>query len=145
MLMILLALAAAGGDNTISGNALLRTVGGDVRTCAGLEVNIVPEAAYSTTRIKNMFQSVDQGFLPSSSKRKIVETEPEYSKNLRSAICDAQGNFTFEHLPDGAYFVMAQVTWGVPLRYYTSHEGGTIMQRVSVAGGEVKRVVLTAP
>lgn len=134
---------SAKGNNTISGNAVMRTVGGEVRTCAAFPVGLVPGGAYTRERMMIVYGSSDRGYRPAGSRVQFGNDEPQYLALLKEATCDSQGNFTFTDLPDGEYFVIAQVIWGVPMRYHTEAQGGTIMQRVELRGGETERVVLS--
>ena len=134
------------GTNTIRGNALLRTVSGEVRTCAGLPANLTPVSTYARERMHLLYGDRDNGLLSASRGRvAFASTDPEYQRMSRHTRCDSQGNFTFSALPDGDYFVTALVVWGVPLNaFMTATQGGYLMQRVHVAGGGVKEIVLTA-
>lgn len=135
--------ASAVGTNTINGNAVLRTVGGEVRTCAGFEAVLSPVSAYSTEMMGAQFGSSTRGY---TSYWKEVTSDPRYRDTNRRTTCDSQGNFRFDRLPDGEYFVITSVTWSAPTggRYsYMASQGGGMMQRVSVAGGETKSIVLT--
>lgn len=137
------------GAGRIDGSAVLRTVGGEARTCAGLQAHLVPLSSYAEARFRMMYPGQGaRGYLPATRGLSWAETDPGYEAATRSTVCDAQGNFTFDRLPDGEYFVTAQVTWGVPNvgRYYsyTSVQGGMLMQQVRVAEGETQRIVLSA-
>lgn len=135
---------SAEGDNTITGNAVLRTVGGDVRTCAASSVGLVPGGAYTRERMMLVYGNVERGYRSISAPGvQFANDSPAYLAMLRQAPCDAQGNFTFTGLPDGEYFVLSRVVWGVPMQYHTEMQGGTLMQRVEVRGGETKRIVLS--
>lgn len=134
------------GPNTIFGNALLRTVGGDVKTCAGFEVFLIPSSDYSRERLGFIYGPGDTGFMGPGQGRYFVPDPVEYDATTRKTTCDAQGNFTFSRIPDGEYFVLAQVSWGaIDGGSYPSiaPQGGLIMQKVMVTGGETKRLVLT--
>lgn len=132
------------GKNTIAGNAVLRTVGGEARTCAALSAHLVPISSYATERFTRMYGNTSSGFLSATSGFKFTQTDAAYEANSRTVRCDAQGNFRFENVPDGDYFVTAFVTWGVPTSaYVTATQGGVLMQRVSVSNGETKQIVLT--
>lgn len=130
------------GDNSIHGSAVLRTVGGDAKTCAGLDANIVPDSAYARARFLLMYRRLDRGLLAADSGFKFASTDPRYETSSRTTRCDPQGFFVFDHLPDGTYFVTAKVVWGVPQPYFTSWQGGYLMQRVTIAGGTAKSIVL---
>ena len=122
----------AKGSNTIRGSALLRTRGGEVRTCAGYPVRLIPSASQTDSYIAKAFGS-DEGGISRSPWRS------QFGEYTRTTTCDAQGNFSFENLPDGRYFAIAQVQWEV-LR---EQQGGLIAQLVRVRDGQVKSVVLT--
>lgn len=134
------------GDNVISGTALLRTVGGDVKTCGGLQVNLLPDAPYSRERMLIFYRYADGGFysIQDAGPGIIFMNEPhEYSRVGRTSVCDSQGNFRFDNVPNGSYFVIAEVTWGSPLGGYLSSQGGRIMKRVEVNGGDSINLVMT--
>lgn len=125
---------------------MLRTVGGDVKTCAGLEAHLVAASSYSRERIEYLYGQAETGFGAPGQDRAFVPDPPEYYDTARQTICDSQGNFTFERIPDGEYYVFAVVTWGAVQggRYaYIATQGGRVMQKISVRGGETRRLVLS--
>jgi hypothetical protein len=122
----------AKGANTIKGSALLRTRGGEVRTCAGFPVRLIPSATATDSYIAKAFGS-DEGGLSHQPWR------AQFGEYTRTTTCDAQGNFSFEGLPDGRYFAIAKVEWEVA----GEQQGGLIAQLVRVRDGTVKTVVLT--
>jgi len=135
------------GGNTVTGDALLRTRGGDVKTCAGLNVTLLPATPYTAEYIWRRFGSEDGGYSGNVDVGPIT-LAPDLDRFRRSGVCDAQGVFTFANLPDGAYYVIATVTWEVPemAGYYSymSLQGGDIAKRVEVKGGETAKLTLTA-
>jgi hypothetical protein len=64
---------------------------------------------------------------------------PEYHAAIRTTVGNAQGMFEFASVADGDYFVTVKITW----MSGSTPQGGLLMQRVSVAGGEVKTIVLS--
>lgn len=134
--------ASKPGKNAISGSALMRTVIGDVKTCAGLLVELIPDTPYARERMGIVFGPGDSGYFPASNLT-APTPDPAYAQTVRRAVCDAQGTFSFDGLPDGAYFVTASVVWNIPQRYGALVQGGDLMQRVSVSGGESRKIVLT--
>lgn len=94
-----------------------------------------------------VFGSVDHGYTPADQLMQFQSAPPGYSEANHMVTCDAQGNFEVPHLPDGDYFVLSTVVWGVPQGNayfsYTATQGGALMQRVHLRGGERRRVVLT--
>jgi hypothetical protein len=88
------------GGDSITGFAVLRTQSGEARTCAGRKVSLVPDSAYAREHIMATFGSVVQGGVGALAAPK-VETNSEYRSTNRKSTCNAQGNFSFEIIPDG--------------------------------------------
>ena len=64
---------------------------------------------------------------------------PAFYQATKESTCDAQGFFKFDSIADGDFFVVTTVRWS-PGGY--TYEGGTLMRRVSLKGGETKEIVL---
>lgn len=127
--------------NAITGQAFLRTVTGQTRTCAGSPVRLFPVNADTEAFVRWTFGSPTGGF----SRRSGWEPQP-FDPIVLVRACDAQGAFAFDRLPDGDYYVAAVVsietqTGGAVS--YVVQEGGTIATRVSVVGGATQSVTLT--
>lgn len=124
----------APGKNTIKGSAVMRQRGGGVVTCAGLAVRLIPATQYAKQRMAQIYGSTNFA-------RQSVRFEPEspgYNAAIRSSVCNAQGFFSFESLSDGEFFITTVVAWQVGYAV----EGGALMARVAVAGGETKEITL---
>ena len=130
------------GAGTLEGSAFLRTKGGAVKTCAGYDVQLLPYSAYAAERMRFIYGSDTSGYLIGPRRAwKFTPDEPEFYKSLKKAVCDANGEFEFEALPAGDYYIIANVTWDIGKVF---DEGGKLMQKVSIADGEVKKATLTA-
>lgn len=130
------------GNNTISGSALITQRGGGIVTCAGREVDLLPANPYSTERMLAIYDSSEKGFksiAAGSQKIEFTETDPAYASNKRTTVCDAQGKFKFAKVTDGAYYLTTGIAWQIN-QYLT--DGGILMRRVIVSGGEEIEVVL---
>ena len=93
---------AGKGAAKLHGQAFLRTVGGDVKTCAGSKVLLVPGNAYGDEVITQERAGLT------------AKADSRFIARIRESICDAQGNFTFASVPAGRWYVSTVVTWGVP-------------------------------
>lgn len=132
------------GANRIEGTALLRTRGGEARTCAALDVGLIPWSRHAGERMAHLYGSLKGGFLPVGGGLRWAKDDQAFYETVRRAKCDAEGRFEFEALPDGDWFVEAVVTWEVPRAGFVGGpQGGTLMQRVKVQGGQTEKVVLT--
>ncbi len=129
------------GNNTIKGNAFMRQLGGGIVTCAGYEVILLPVTKYSSERIQNLYNSTYKGYA-NYYRLNSIQFTPEsleytdYEKKLQS---NSDGRFTFENIPDGEYLVLAQVTWVAG----NEIQGGCLMKRVSVHGGETQDIIMS--
>ncbi len=124
------------GKNTIAGSALMRQQGGGTVTCAGNEVTLTPATAYATERIMYIYKNTNKGVAYSGYK--FEPDEPEYLTYTKNTQCGAQGNFIFKNIADGEYFVTTKIQWTVGYNV----QGGALMRKVSVKGGETADIVL---
>lgn len=125
------------GSNTLKGSAFLRQRGGAVVTCAGAEATLIPATEYATDRIRAIYGNTNKGQALYATK-----FSPDYTgyrTHTLKSTCDAQGNFVFERVADGSFYVSAIVRWEAG----GAAQGGPIMQRVDLRGGETKSVILT--
>ncbi len=131
------------GKNTIKGSALIRQSGGGVVTCAGFSVGLLPVTPYSEERLSFLYGGLNSGFrsalLYMQQRDPFEFTDPEYQKLQKETKCDAQGFFKFENLADGEFFVVSTIVWSIG----NVTQGGIIMQRVAVKGGELAEIVLS--
>ena len=123
---------SGGGNANIHGQAFLRTVGGDVRTCAGSHVQLIPATPY----VVEIISAIHAG------RSDVQSAMGPVIPYQRETVCDAQGNFGFENIPSGTWYVWTTVEWGVPGRYSIESQGGNLIKMVIAQHGENK-IVLT--
>jgi hypothetical protein len=133
------------GNNSLLGNIAYRPAGGAVWSCAGQSVALTPETSYSRGRMITLYGSADRALLPVTEVQTRSRANPglDYSRFVDSTSCDAQDNFAFRDLPNGAYFIIARMRQIRP----AAPADMVIMQRVELNGGVAVRIVLpqTAP
>tara|TARA_R110002072_G_scaffold70478_11_gene170119 strand:- start:4595 stop:5110 length:516 start_codon:yes stop_codon:yes gene_type:complete len=131
------------GSNTVRGSAVLRMRSGGAQTCAALPVELVPATRYAEERMLAIYGNSQRGYNPAAFGRSpVFEPDvPAYHRYTRQQTCDGQGNFIFDDVADGGYYVISQVTWEIPGNYFV--EGGWVMGYVEVHDGETERVVLS--
>jgi len=128
------------GNNTILGNSFLRQNGGGVVTCAGSTVYLIPKTPYSSEIMSSIYGNTENGYDPVYSIGVSIPNIPaEYSILMKKSICDSQGNFIFNNIGDGEYFINTKVTWVVG----QAIQGGDLIQKIKVLHGETKKVILT--
>jgi hypothetical protein len=126
---------AGEGTASISGQAFLKTRGGDVKYGAGETVVLHPVTAYSK---EWWTASIESG-------RKMSEADARASATMRTVTADGEGRFKFEKLPAGEYYIACSVSWQYVAggRYaYSKTTGGMVGAQVKVGAGEHQDVIL---
>jgi hypothetical protein len=123
------------GSNTVTGQAFLRQKGGDIVTCAGEKVVMIPNDLYFTANEDEYKKE------PSSAANALIKTGQ----------CDAQGNFEIDEIPDGEWIVSTAVKWDVPhfnymgsASYYSMlPQGGIIQKIITVKTGKKNKIIIS--
>jgi hypothetical protein len=118
---------AVSGPANLRGQAFLKTVGGDVKTCARNEVALMPAIAYNREVMKDLLSIAGQV--------NFKNRNAAANNYLRKGTCDAQGYFSFSTLPALSWYVIVDVKWGVPQRYGISEQGGVLGKLVDLHPG----------
>jgi hypothetical protein len=122
----------ASGKSAITGQAFLKTRGGDVKYGAGCTVTLLPVTSY-TTEIRQRATIAGEHIGPE---------DPRLNKYRRSTVADGSGNFEFKNLPAGKYYLSCPIYWEVA--GYVSHTtGGVVIGETQVGEGESVKVILT--
>jgi hypothetical protein len=119
------------GSNIIKGQGFLRQRGGGIVTCAGSHVYVMPATSF--------FSEITNHLRAGKEPQVDEKIDPVYKSMLKQSQCDAQGNFTFNSLPNGNWFVATEVKRTVGY----SQQGGALMREVTVSNGETIQVLLT--
>lgn len=127
---------AGSGSARITGQAFAKTVGGDVKYAAGNTVWLYPVTSMTTEWYQT---SIKAGKPMKAGDQRMMQ-------HSRSTVADGNGNFEFNGLPGGDYYVVTQVTWGVStgMQFFPIEQTGSALHtKVHVGEGESKRVILT--
>jgi hypothetical protein len=126
---------AAGGTVVISGQAFLKTRGGEVRRGAGSEVTLDLETSYS----RPWWNSYAKLW----AFRRNLPPDPRFLAYRRTTTADADGHFKFTGLPSGTYLIRSAVVWEVPGLLGATPSGGLVFDTVEARDGEQKEIILT--
>ena len=121
------------GNADIQGQAFLKTVGGDVKTCAGQNVVLAPDNSYSRELL--MVMVVTNGKVPTNADNRAT-------RYMRLETCDSQGAFSFKNLKPNKWIILTKVLWAAPIGYSLKQQGGIIEKSITAAPGE-NRMILT--
>lgn len=128
------------GNAEISGQAFMRQNGGGVVTCAGQVVQLIPAGKYARERFTGIYGNEmggKIGVLQSASQNGL---DPQYLTMTKSESCDAEGDFVFNNIAAGSYYVITAVTWTVGNQIIP--EGGALAKLVDIKDGQKVRVLL---
>lgn len=106
---------------------------------------MTPVTAYATERMRLIYGDAGGGFRPLRNNEYRTGwngVEPpisDYARLSLSTVCDAQGKFEFSNVSDGDWYLSTTVYWEVAGR----PQGGYLMRRVTLRGGETQNVPLT--
>lgn len=133
------------GNNTVKGSAFLKTRGGDVKTCAGNDVVLIPVTPYSAERMQAIYGTTSHGVkgILEMSDIHFDNDDPRYQEYKINAMCNQHGDFVFTQVPNGEYFLITSVYWEVPMQYANSFQGGGLMRKISVEGGGSQEIILS--
>lgn len=132
------------GDSSIGGQAFLNMPNGDVKGCAGFNVELLPVADYANERILKTYGNNTSGqILLRDSPPKFTPDAEGYHEMGIKGQCNQENDFLFEGINAGEYYVIAFIIWDhqdgdAP----AEKDGGGVMKRVSVARGEHKTVLM---
>lgn len=132
------------GNAIIEGQGVIRTRGGEARTCAGERAFLIPVSEYGRRRYEARYGRVDRGYLgvhdAADNPIRFFSDDPTYHQDIRSTVCDASGTFIFKDLPAGEWWVQTEVVWRTPRGII---QGGTMFEKVTTRQGNLSRVVMT--
>jgi hypothetical protein len=128
------------GTATVSGTATLKLADGTLKGCAGFNVELLPIAAYSSERIQKTYGNTRQGqILLEQNPPKFTPDVKAYHEMLLKSACDAKGQFRFEKVPAGEYFIMAFIIWDDASSGAPRKTGGAVMKRIRVGAYDIAR------
>lgn len=120
------------GAEKLTGQAFLKTMGGDVKVAAGSQVVLMPKTSYTDFQFATCMGPV-----------RCNKEDMRAAKYEKVTIADAQGKFEFDNIAPGEYYVQTSVTWMRPSTYGLVTEGGALMSSASVKPGQNNTVMVT--
>lgn len=130
------------GTATVKGKGVFKANTGQVISCDGSNVHLVPVTEYSKERYTYLVGGTNEGFISQELIQTIEFTPdpPEYREYMRSTRCNYKGEFLFENVADGEYYLNTDIF--SPVNGYRAVKGGVFAARIVVKSGEVIHVDL---
>jgi hypothetical protein len=122
------------GRAKVSGQAFVRPNSGKLLRAVGTDVFLIPRTAYADERIAAIY---GDGKRPAGGTS-VPDADPLYEQYMRKTIASSGGSFSFDHVADGDYFVVAMIHVPNDIMFMQF----PIIERVSVRGGKSIRLVM---
>ena len=130
------------GTGTITGRAYVRATDGTTRTAAGSSATLLPVTKYAEQRVNAIYGR--SGVATRKVKFSKESDDPRYHVYTRTAAVGKGGNFTFNGLAAGDYYVTTGINWKArDASGKMKRRGLALVKRVSVSDGETVKVILT--
>ncbi len=144
----------APGPNQVNGRIMVALPSGDLVTCAGLVVSLVPATDYAREWASRFYELDTGRYGTLNAAFRMDSREPEvkfqgaeaFYAATRTTQCDEDGDFSFPKVANGEFFVVAKARWlGKDHDYYdfmygtndAQEEDGSVMEKIRVQGGQV--------
>ena len=118
------------GNGMIKGIAKFKSKKGDVRYGEEFRIELMPNCRYTEERLHNIYQNNTAGYIHVEDGVPKFTPDPEGYHETKKTMCNQKGEFQFNNLPKGDYYVIAFMLW--------DKTGGGIMQHVVLSENESK-------
>jgi hypothetical protein len=126
------------GTGTVRGSAFVRKPAGNFATAGGEWVYLIPVTPYAEERFRKLFGTSRYN---SALIGYAIETaDPRYAELMHKVKAKKDGNFRFENVKPGRWYVSTQITW-TPEQSYI--HGGMVYDEVVVKDGEAVEAILS--
>lgn len=122
------------GNGTIKGNAKFKAKNGELRFGEEFRIELMPYALYTEERLGKIYKNKKSGFVYLQDGIPKFTPDPEGYHETIKTFCDKEGNFEFNNLPAGKFYVIAFMSW----EKENVKNGGGLMKQVVLSDGESK-------
>lgn len=123
------------GEGTIAGSAKFKSKGGQILFGNEFRIELMPSTSYTKERLNRIYKNNESGYVHiEDGIQKFIPDPDGYHETIKTR-CNKAGEFEFENLPAGDYYVIAFM-----LKEQT---GGGIMQHVVLTEKESETIAMT--
>ncbi|WP_271765285.1 hypothetical protein [Aquimarina algiphila] len=120
------------GKGTIKGVAKFKSKQGDLRFGEEFRIELMPNCLYTEERLSKIYQNKNSGFIYVEDGIPKFTPDPKGYHETKKTMCNQKGEFKFNNLPKGDYYIIAFMLW--------DKTGGGIMQHVVLSENESKSI-----
>ena len=120
------------GQGSIKGIAKFKSKSGVVRFGKEFRIELMPYSLYTEERLNKIYENNQAGHVYVEDGIPKFTPDPKGYHDTKKTMCDKDGNFEFNNLPPGDYYVIAFMLW--------DQTGGGIMRHVMLSENEAKTI-----
>lgn len=124
------------GTGRIKGIAKFRTKKGEIYFGEEFRIELMPYCLYTDERLNHIYRNKKFGFIHIEDGVPKFVPDPEGYHDTKKTMCNKEGEFEFDNLPAGKYYVIAFMI----LDKENIKTGGGIMQSVVLSENESKTI-----
>lgn len=128
------------GSASVRGQMFLRRSDGVVVYGAGSDAMLIPRTQHTESAMLASFKGgkmrMELQMFGANLLGNDIKLDPGVMAYTKRAKADGQGNFAFDGVPAGRYYVLGRVTWCAPSRYGCDQQGGDLLESVNVGPGD---------
>jgi len=113
------------GHGTIKGIAKFKSKNGNLRFGKDFRIELMPNCLYTEERLNKIYNDKDSGYVYIEDGIPKFTPDPKGYHETKKTMCNEKGEFEFNNLPLGDYYIIAFMLW--------DKTGGGIMHRVTLS------------
>lgn len=118
------------GNSKIKGIAKFKSKSGDIRFGEEFRIELMPNCSYTEERLNKIYNDKDSGYIHIEDGISKFIPDPEGYHDTIKTMCNKNGEFEFNNLPPGDYYIIAFMLW--------EKTGGGIMKHIILSENETK-------
>ena len=123
------------GDASINGIAKFKSKAGVLQFGDKFRIELMPYCSYTEERLNKIYKNNDSGFVYIEEGIPKFTPDPKGYHETIKVMCNSQGEFKFNNLPKGEYYVIAFMLW--------DGTGGGIMRHLTLEESESKFIEMS--
>ena len=116
------------GNGSIKGIAKFKSKNGTIRFGKDFRIELMPNSLYTEERLTKIYNHKDSGYVHVEDGIPKFTPDPKGYHDTKKTMCNEKGEFEFNNLPPGNYYIIAFMFW--------DKTGGGIMQQITLSEDE---------
>ncbi|WP_281991445.1 hypothetical protein [Aquimarina aggregata] len=123
------------GNSQIKGTAKFKSKNSQIRFGEEFRIELMPNCQYTQERLNHIYRNTNSGYVHIEDGIPKFTPDPKGYHDTIKTMCNKDGEFEFNNLPAGEYYIIAFMLW--------EKTGGGLMQHVILSENESKSIKMT--